>query len=299
MKDIGKTARLHWVGMRQRDGDPLVLIHGLGCTIADWSPDLANALAAAGLRVVLIDNRDVGRSERFDHLGRPWLIAAMIAHRLRLPSAFGPRPPYTLSDMAADTVATLAAIGIDRAHFVGVSMGGMIAQRIAIEHPHMVKSVVSIMSSSGATGLSSPEAQVTALLRKPRPRDQAQAAAQTFEFRSLIAGNPTGSDFDELTVRIKSALAYGTPIGFGAERQYAAIIADGTRAAALASIDCPALVIHGSADPFVRPDHGRDTAERIVGARYVEIGQMAHEICRSNATEVADLILNHIGTIIR
>jgi pimeloyl-ACP methyl ester carboxylesterase len=291
------SARLHCVATGSRDGDPLVLVHGLGCTIADWTPDLIRALAAEGHRVITIDNRDVGRSDRFDHLGRPKLVATLIARRLRLPSVFVPDPPYTLSDMAADTVAALVGMGVDRAHFVGVSMGGMIAQRIAIEHPHMVKSVVSIMSSSGANGLSVPEPKVTALLRETSSPDQAHAHAQTLAFRRLIAGHPTGSDADELILRVNSALAYGTPIKFGAERQYAAIIADDARAGALASIDCPVLVIHGSADPFVKPDHGRDTAARILGARYFEIDQMAHEICRSHATPVADLILRHVGAV--
>jgi pimeloyl-ACP methyl ester carboxylesterase len=276
-------------------GVPVLLIHGLACNMLDWSPDFAEILVKRGCRLILIDNRDVGKSPRLDRAGRPGLIWPSLVNTLKLPAAFMPRPPYTHGDMADDCIAVLRSLGLQSAHIVGVSMGGMIGQRIAIEHPAFALSLTSIMSSSGAPGLPNPEREVSRALMAKRAPDQAGAYQQAQSFRNLIAGHMIGKDAAELHHRVLQSFQYGAPQGEGGERQYAAILADRTRYKDLARITCRTSVIHGGVDPFVMSEHGRDTARRIKGAMYHEIDGMGHEILASNAQQNAEIVLQTIG----
>lgn len=274
-------------------GAPMVLIHGLGQTLVDWPSAFIDKLADAGCRVLRLDNRDVGRSWRMDHLGAPPLLRLWASATLRLPPLA--RPPYSLADMTADVVGLLDALGVPAVHLVGASMGGMIAQRVAIAHPERVLSLTSIMSSSGAPGLPSPRKEVRAeLTREAAPNDPAAAVEKAKRFRRLIGGTLRDGDLAELERRVEQSVAYGWPESDGAARQYAAILADRGRHHLLSQIRSRCLVVHGGQDRFVPPAHGEDTAARIAGSRLVAIGDMGHEITLSSGQIVADEILAHV-----
>jgi pimeloyl-ACP methyl ester carboxylesterase len=263
--------KLHTKIFGPENGVPVLLLHGLSCNMMDWSLDFLERLTKRGCRLILVDNRDVGKSARTNAVDRPGLIWPSIVNALRLPDMFMPRPAYTLSDMAQESVAALRLLGVRAAHIIGVSMGGMIAQRIAIEHPSVALSLTSIMSSSGAPGLPNPERPVSRMLMEKRPVDKITALAQALAFRRLIAGHMINNDIDELERRVTASFDYGTPQGFGGEIQYAAILADRARYMDLARIRCRTAVVHGRADPFLPVEHGRDTAQRINDAGYFEI----------------------------
>jgi pimeloyl-ACP methyl ester carboxylesterase len=286
--------QLHFKVVGSENGLPVLLIHGLGCNMIDWSPDFIKILVKRGCRVILIDNRDAGKSPRQNAAGRPNLIWPSLINSLGLPDIFMPKPLYTLSDMATDSVQVLQSLGLQAAHIVGVSMGGMIGQRIAIEHPPFALSLTSIMSSSGAPKLPNPKREVSRMLMTKRSSDADEANAQALAFRNLIAGRMIDSDADELKRRVADAFRYGSPHGDGGERQYAAILADRTRYKEITSIACRTSVVHGRVDPFVLPEHGRDSARRIKEAAYFEIDGMGHEIIASNAGLNAKIVLQTI-----
>lgn len=268
-------------------GEPvgtLVLVMGLGMQLIAWPQALLDALSAAGLRVIRFDNRDCGLSRQFDELGVPNLLLSAIKHKLGLK----PHPPYTLQDMAADTLGVMDALGVARAHLVGVSMGGMIAQRVALAAPQRVASLTSVMSSSGARRLPGPRADVLrAMFSRPRGRDEAAIVGQTMRLLRAI-GSP-GFPIDEAALRQHVRTAFERSFcPRGTLRQMAAVAADSARADALRSLrGVPSLVIHGKDDPLVPIACGEDTARRIPGARFVAIAGMGHDL----APGVVDMLL--------
>ena len=272
-------------------GEPVLLIMGLGGQLIHWPLQVTEPLMAAGYRVIRIDNRDAGLSQSLPELGRPHLAW----HGLRLALGGSPKPPYALTDMAQDTVGVLDELGIACAHVVGMSMGGMIAQRMAIGWPDRVRSLVSIMSSSGARGLPGLQPKVLkVLLAKPRGRDREAVIRYYLDFFRVV-GSPT-HPVPESALRpfIEATIdrAYNPE---GNLRQLAAVMADTGRAAALARIKAPTLVLHGSDDPFVPLACGRDTASRIPGARFTPIDDMAHML----EPEVCERLLPPIITFLR
>ncbi|NGQ92901.1 alpha/beta hydrolase [Rhodobacter sp. HX-7-19] len=269
-------------------GEAVILVHGLGQTIADWPEGFVSGLAAQGYRVVRLDNRDAGRSSRLTHLGDPALVLQSLGHAVGLPDLVP--PPYRLAAMAGDVIGVMDGLGISRAHVVGVSMGGMIVQHLAALAPGRVLSMTCIMSSSGAPGLPPPREDVAAALATPEAPD----LAGMLQFRELVAGPLDPADRAELAARVAAAFAYGTPHDAGTRRQYAAILADTARYRLLADLDVPTLVIHGEDDPFVRPDHGIDIANRIPGARRILLPRMGHEITASFAPVLAQLVSRHL-----
>ncbi|WP_172448602.1 alpha/beta hydrolase [Caulobacter mirabilis] len=274
------------------DAAPVVLIHGLGQTLADWPDTLIDGLVAGGRRVLRFDNRDVGRSSRLDSHGAPPLIRLWLAAALRLPPLA--RPPYPLVDMATDAIGLLDALGVRSAHLVGVSMGGMIAQRIACLQPDRVASLVLVMSSSGAPGLPGPAREVSeAMSGGGSSPDLRSATARALRFRRLLAGELTAADVVELEERVERSSAYGWPEGAGPARQYAAILADRDRYKRLVEIKAPTLVIHGARDPLLPPAHGADIAARIPHARLIVDPMFGHEISSRDGTRLADQILRH------
>lgn len=285
-------ARLATRAYGPNDGERIVLLHGLGQTLEDWPQALIDRLVAARFRVLSLDNRDVGRSARLCSLGSPPLI------RLLMGAAIGLRlaePPYELADMAQDVLSALDAAGLDRVHLVGASMGGMIAQHIAINAPDRVSSLTCIMSSSGQAGLSGPRRDVGRAMRKQSTARSLEAAIDDARaLRALLAGPMLPADCVELSERIERAVSYGWPAEGGPERQYAAIIADRGRTAALSTISVPTLVIHGEQDPLLPPDHGRDLAARIPNARLLLLQGFGHEITQTLAPIIADLIGDHV-----
>ncbi|MBW8720377.1 MAG: alpha/beta fold hydrolase [Polaromonas sp.] len=256
-------------------GRPVVLlIMGLGMQLIAWPPAMVQAIADAGFRVVRFDNRDIGLSQHFDHLGTPSLIWEGLKFRM----GWRIRPPYSIEDMAADTVGVLDALQIGRAHVVGVSMGGMIAQRVAVLAPSRVISLTSIMSSSGARGLPEASPAVTRVLLS-RPAGKGVQAAVDHTARLLKAIGSPGFPTPDVELREKVAAAAQRSFHpQGLVRQMVAVAADSARAAALAKVTAPTLVLHGRADPLVPMACGQDTAKRIAGARFESIEGMGHDL---------------------
>jgi pimeloyl-ACP methyl ester carboxylesterase len=268
----------------------VLLVMGLGMHLVAWPPAFVQALHEAGLRVVRFDNRDIGLSQKFDALGVPNLVWESFKHRLGL----GVRAPYSVQDMAADALGVLDALGIRRAHVVGVSMGGMIAQRIALAAPQRVLSLTSIMSSSGARGLPGPRARVLqALLGRPQGHGEEAIVAHYLKlFRAI--GSP-GFPLDD--AQLRERILAGVRRNFhpaGTARQMAAIGADAHRADELPRIAAPTLVIHGKDDPLVPLACGQDTARRIAGARLVAIDGMGHDLPPGVVDRILASLLPHL-----
>lgn len=271
-------------------GRPVVLlIMGLGMQLIAWPPAMVQAIADAGFRVVRFDNRDIGLSQHFDHLGSPSLLWEGLKFRM----GWRIRPPYSIEDMAADTVGVLDALQIGKAHVVGVSMGGMIAQRVAVLAPSRVISLTSIMSSSGARGL--PEASpavARVLLSRPAGRGVQAAIDHTVKLLKAI-GSP-GFPMDDAEIREKVAAAAQRSFHpQGVLRQMVAVAADGARASALARVTAPTLVVHGQTDPLVPMACGQDTARRIPGARFESIEGMGHDLPPGVVERLLVLLIPH------
>ncbi|WP_395054908.1 alpha/beta fold hydrolase [Polaromonas sp.] len=274
-------------------GRPVVLlIMGLGMQLVAWPPALVQSLVDAGYRVVRLDNRDIGLSQKFDHLGTPNLVWASIKYKLGL----GVRAPYALHDMAADALAVLDTLGVAKAHVVGVSMGGMIAQRVALAAPDRVQSLCSIMSSSGARGLPQAQPQVMrVLLSRPAGKDISSVTDHYVKLFKAIGSPGFPVDDAELRERITAAARRNfNPAGV--LRQMMAIVADSRRASELAGLRLPTLVIHGKADPLVPFACGEDTARRIPGAQLVGIEGMGHDLPAGVVQRILEPLIPHLHT---
>jgi pimeloyl-ACP methyl ester carboxylesterase len=264
-------------------GDPAVLlIMGLGTQMVAWQEEFCEELAGRGFHVIRFDNRDVGRSTWLDHV-RPPTRGEILRRRPRLPA-------YTLSDMAGDAVGLLDCLGIAAAHVVGASMGGMIAQMAAAEHPDHVLSLASIMSTTGSAWVGQPALRLYPYLLRQPPRDrEAYIDAIVLLFGAI--GGP-GFPRDESDLRRLAALSFERGVNHhGTERQLAAILASGNRGHALRRITAPTLVIHGKSDRLVRPSGGRATARAIKGARLDLIEGMGHDLPREVWPRIIDGIV--------
>lgn len=256
------------------DRPAVVLVMGLGMQLVAWPDAFVNALLDAGYRVVRFDNRDIGLSQHFDHLGVPNVMWEGLKHRIGL----AVHAPYTVHDIAADTLGVMDALGIARAHVVGVSMGGMVAQRVALAAPERTLSLVSIMSSSGARYLPGPKPHVMqALLSRPARFDENSIADHYVNFFRVI-GSPA-FPMDEAELRrqvILSTRRSFHPVG--TLRQLTAVGADTRRADELPRIKAPTMVLHGRADPLVPLACGHDTARRIRGSKFHVVDGMGHDL---------------------
>lgn len=250
-------------------GEPLVLVMGLATQMIAWDERFCAMLAERGFRVVRFDNRDIGRSTRIDSAGVPSRVDMTIGRRASA--------PYLLRDLARDTVGLMDHLGIESAHVVGASMGGMIAQTTAIEHPRRVRSLVSIMSTTGSrrTGLPSLKAFGVLFGKPPREREEAiERAVNVFR----VIGSPA-YPFEEQRVREIAGRSFDRGhSGAGVARQLHAITASGDRTRALNGVRVPTTVIHGDRDVLVRPAGGRATARAIPGARLRMIEGMGHDL---------------------
>ncbi len=265
--------------------EPLLLIMGLGGQLTLWHEDLCGALAERGYFVIRYDNRDVGLSTRFDEAGVPNMIELVMAQA----QGKTPESPYSVDDMADDAAGLLDGLGIDSAHVCGASMGGMIAQTLAMRHPARVRSLVSIMSTTGDPGLPQAKPEVMAKLAAAPPPDRAAAIEQSVDTWRTI-GSP-GFEFDEEFIRERSTRDYDrsyTPDGTA--RQAAAIIAHGSRREGLTRLDLPTLVIHGADDPLVPVEGGKDTADAIPGAELLIFDGMGHDMPIALHGQLADAI---------
>jgi pimeloyl-ACP methyl ester carboxylesterase len=262
---------LHHEVLGEEGDPPLLLIMGLGAQMTAWDDEFCAALTDRGFRVIRFDNRDVGLSTKFD--GAPKGDVSNLAAAL----AGGPvEAPYLLSDMAADAAGLLDHLGIDAAHVVGASMGGMIAQTLAVEHPEKVLTLTSIMSTTGNPEVGAPTAEALAVLVTPRPETREQAIEQGVQASRVIS---SPEHFDEGRARDRAAAAYDRcfhPAGFA--RQLLAVLASGDRTERLASVGVPTLVVHGDADPLVTPTGGEATAKAIPGAELLVLEGMGHDL---------------------
>jgi pimeloyl-ACP methyl ester carboxylesterase len=268
-------------------GDPadpaMLLVMGLGTQMLGWNEDLCAELAGHGFFVIRYDNRDVGRSSPGQ--GRP-PTAVQLLRRSRSAAS------YTLNDMADDGIGLLDALGIERAHVVGASMGGMIAQQIAARHPQRVLSLASIMSNTGALRNGQPSARAMAMLLRKPPRDRQAFIDETLRVFAYTGSPGFTRDQDELRAMLgRSFDRRGDPSG--AARQLAAIIAAGNRTALLRTITAPTVVIHGTADRLVAPSGGRATARAIPGARLVMIEGMGHDLPRGAWPQIVGAVLEN------
>ncbi len=252
----------------------VLLIMGLGMQLIAWPPELVQGLVDAGYRVVRFDNRDAGLSQHFDALGTPSVLWASLKYRL----GWRIKPPYSLQDMAADALGVLDALQIARAHVIGASMGGMIAQRLALLAPQRVLSLTSLMSSSGARGLPGPRPEVARAMFK-RPAGNSIEAALDYAVGVLKAVSGPGFPLSDAALRERARAAVSRSFyPDGVVRQMVAVMADGARADALAQLAVPTLVLHGKDDPLLPFACGEDTARRIPGARLTGIDGMGHDL---------------------
>ena len=276
----------------RREDRPLLLVMGLGGQMIMWDEEFCEELAAAGHFVVRFDNRDVGLSTHFDDHGLPDLDELLEAFLSGAPAT----SPYSLDDMADDAAGLLAALELDGAHVCGASMGGMIAQTLAIRHPARVRSLTSIMSTTGEHGLPGPSPEAMQVLLAPAPASRAEAVERGVKTWGVI-GSP-GFPFDEARTRERAGRFYDRANHpDGQRRQLAAIVAHGSRRPGLERLDVPTLVIHGTADPLVPVEGGRDTAAAIPGAELIEIDGMAHDLPPGAWPTIIPAIARHTASV--
>lgn len=270
---------------------PVLLIMGLGMQLIAWPQDLIDGLVEQGYYVIRYDNRDIGLSSKFDHFKKPNLVLAY------LKSLVGWRqsPAYTLHDMANDAAGLLDALGIAKAHVVGASMGGMIAQIFAARFAARTLSLTSIMSSSGRRGLPGPSSAArAALMRSPgNSSDRQQVVDHAVGVFRTIGSPSFPTPERQLRANIERALNRNVNPA-GVARQMVAVVASGDRTPLLRKISCPTLVIHGAADPLVPVACGVDTAEAIPGAKLHVIEGMGHDLPPQLIERLLALLDNHL-----
>lgn len=265
------------------DDPPLLLIMGLGTQMVAWPDAFCAELAGRGFQVIRFDNRDCGRSTRMH--GRPPSVRELLTRRVA-------QPPYTLGDMAADTAGLLHALDIGSAHVVGASLGGMIAQTLAAEHHRRVRSLTSIMSTTGNRWKGQPALGVLRYLLQRAPTEREAYVEHMMAVHEAIGSRALHRDRERLRATAARSHERGlNPAGTG--RQLGAIIAAGDRTRALATITAPTLVLHGTADRLVNPSGGRATAGAIGGARLVMIDGMGHDLPDQAWPQLIDAIAGH------
>ncbi|MGA2552455.1 MAG: alpha/beta hydrolase [Burkholderiaceae bacterium] len=275
-----------------KESDPAVLlIMGLGMQLTAWPDAFVQNLLLQNLRVIRFDNRDCGLSSKFDAAGRPNLMMMSLRHFLHLPLSTA----YGLEDMAQDAVGILDALHIERAHVVGVSMGGMIAQLIAADHSDRVLTLTSIMSTSGAAELPAARAEVMrALLARPRNSEDLESVVDHFMNLLELIGSPGFPTPKELARERLMRSLQRNYCPSGTARQMVAIAASGDRSAKLARIRVPTLVIHGTDDALVPVEAGRDTARKITGSKLFLIPGMGHDLAPGLVPIITDALRDHL-----
>jgi pimeloyl-ACP methyl ester carboxylesterase len=268
--------------------EPMVLIMGLGAQMIHWDDDFCRQLAARGFRVIRFDNRDIGKSSKLSGGKRLTPLELLKLRFLKIPV----QAPYRLRDMAADTIGLLDALGIKSAHLVGASMGGMIAQEVAISFPQRVRSLTSIMSTTGNPKVPPPTREATAVLMAPPPASKEEYFARFAQTWKVLRVGSFPEDEALDRSRAERTFERGlNPAGVG--RQLRAILASGSRKERLASVKAPTLVIHGTVDPLVHPMGGKDTAASIPGAKLLMIEGMGHALPIPMWPKVIDAIDRH------
>jgi pimeloyl-ACP methyl ester carboxylesterase len=257
----------------EADAEPMMLIMGLGAQMVLWDDAFCERLATCGFRVIRFDNRDIGQSSQLTGGKRLTPFELLKLRFLKIPVA----APYKLRDMAEDTIALMDALHIRSAHLVGASMGGMIAQEVAIIFPERVRSLTSIMSTTGNPKVPGPTREAAAMLMAPPPKTRDEYIARFAQTWKILRVGSFPEDEALDRSRAERTYARGlNPAGVG--RQLRAILASGSRKERLRNVKAPTLVIHGTVDPLVNPMGGRDTAASIPGAKLLMIEGMGHAI---------------------
>ena len=273
-------------------GAPILLIMGLGMQLIAWPEPLVQSLVARGRRVIRVDNRDAGLSQGFDDLGTPNLAWAALRHALHLPV----HAPYGIGDMAQDMVGLLDALALPRAHVVGASLGGMVAQHIAAKHPERVARLTLLMTTSGARGLPHASAKVRAALLDQRlaPGGGIEPVVDRLERVFTLIGSPayrprTDAEREAFRERLRRAAtrAYRPA---GSVRQLVAVAADGDRSPLLARIVAPTHIVHGQADPLVPVAAAYDLHAKIAGSTLEIVEGMGHDLPEPLWPRLADAI---------
>lgn len=264
-----------WDSFGKAKDPAVILIAGMGTQMIGWDDEFCARLAARGFRVIRFDNRDVGRSSRLDHVGLPDVNRAMTRAWLNLPVS----APYLLNDMATDVVGLMDGLGIRKAHVVGASMGGTIAQAMAIRHPERMLSMTSIMSTTGDPDLPRPVTSVVQAVMRPMPQNLEGYVEQYADtYRKLRVGRFSEEEPRDLDRAVRNH-SRGLSPG-GSARHMVAILASGSRRRALRSVFVPTLIIHGEIDPLVPLAAGIDTAKSIPGAELMVLENMGHSMPR-------------------
>jgi pimeloyl-ACP methyl ester carboxylesterase len=263
-------------------GDPpVLLVMGLATQMIGWPDDFCRGLAQRGLYDVRFDNRDIGLSTHLDDAGAPDVMSVLAGDHSSV--------PYALSDLAADTVGLLDALGLDSVHLVGASMGGMIAQLVALQHPDRVRSLTSIMSTTGDPSVGAPAEAALAVLLAPPATDREGAVQRVVDTYRVI-GSP-GFEFDEPALRERAGLSFDRAYDpAGVARQLASILTTADRTLDLGKIAVPTLVIHGADDALVDVSGGRATAAAIPDAELLVVEGMGHDLPRPVWPQITDRI---------
>jgi pimeloyl-ACP methyl ester carboxylesterase len=281
--DVGGGITLCYETIGDPADPPILLVMGLATQMIAWHEDFCEQLAGRGFHVVRFDNRDIGRSTHLDF--RPPTLGQIVRRRVH-------PEQYSLSEMAGDTAGLIRELELGPSHLVGASMGGMIGQVLAAEHPELVRSLTSIMSTTGSRWHGQPALSVYKYLLRPPPRDRDGYIERAAEVFGLVGS--TGFQRDEAYIRERAARSYdrGYDVRAGG-RQLGAIVASADRTEQLRTISVPTLVIHGTVDKMIRPSGGRATAKAIPGARLLEIEGMGHDLPRAVWPRIIDAIADH------
>jgi pimeloyl-ACP methyl ester carboxylesterase len=281
--DVGDGITLCYDEFGDPADPPLLLIMGLATQMIAWHDDFCGELAGRGFHVVRFDNRDIGRSTHMSF--RPASPGQMLRRRV-------PREQYTLSDMAKDTAGLLKGLDMAPAHIVGVSMGGMIGQTLAVEHPDLVRSLTSIMSNTGNRWRGQPAPSVMRHLLRPPPTDRQGMVEHATKIFGMVGSTGFEGNSEHIRDYVSRSFDRGHEVAGGA-RQLGAVIASGDRTKQLASIRAPTLVIHGTVDKLVRPSGGKATAKAIPGAKLKLIEGMGHDLPPGAWPQLIDAIDAH------
>jgi pimeloyl-ACP methyl ester carboxylesterase len=275
----------------ERGGAPLLLVMGLGTQMIAWREEFCAMLVDRGFFVIRFDNRDIGRSTHLDGV-RPPTLRQMITRD-------GSTAAYTLDDMADDAAGLLDCLGIDAAHVVGASMGGMIGQIMAGRHPEKVLTLTSIMSNTGKRWHTQPGLKVIPFFLAKRPRTKEEAAERTVKLLGVVGSTKFERDDDDVRRLAETSFERGGGDGSGTGRQMAAVFAAGDRTETVRAIKAPTLVIHGTVDKLAPPRGGKATAKAIPGARLELIDGMGHDMPRGVWPRLVDLIAEHAARVPR
>ncbi|WP_427964303.1 alpha/beta fold hydrolase [Altererythrobacter sp.] len=280
---------IHYDEHGDKDAPPILLIMGFAAQMTLWPIELVEALAKRGFRVIRFDNRDIGLSHKFHGVKAPGVIKLTIFSKLGIK----PKVPYSLADMADDGAGLLDALGIERAHIVGGSMGGMIAQHFASRHPDKTLSLTSIFSTTGHPKLPPAKKEAMAVLvKRPESTDEDALVEHGMLVARTIGSPGYPAPEDHLRERTRANVRRSTYLE-GPLRQMAAIIADGDRSAMISEIDTPTLVLHGEDDPLLRVECGHDIAAKIPGAKIRTIPGWGHDLPLELVEDLADSIAGH------